>query len=157
HLSAFQTLDDELGSGTVDSAARKFANAVAASSPCSTPDRILENSLEKVGAFSLLRGIAQDQGPFTLARAATALFGSPANVSAAKGLLRAAVIERKPDPEGRDVAPLPIRVHYFFHNAGRIWACVNPTCTGRKAITPPGRQPPPVGTLYSEPRPRCEY
>src|ERR1017187_5275977 len=65
-------------------------------------------------------------------------------------------LARRQDNEGRDVAPLPCRVHYFFHNAGRLWACVNPSCSGRTGATPPGAQPPPVGRLYTEPLPRCE-
>ena len=66
-------------------------------------------------------------------------------------LIRALVLARTAD----GTAPLPLRTHYFFHNAGRIWACVNAACPARTGVTPPGRQPPPVGVLFSEPGPRC--
>src|SRR5207247_7926829 len=96
--------------------------------------------------------------PFTIRRLARDLFGSEGNVevSAARGTVRAMVLARGPDSEGREVAPLPFRVHYFFHNAGRLWACVNPLCGGRQP-DPAGRLSPPVGRLYSEPRPRCDF
>src|SRR5208283_1628657 len=51
--------------------------------------------------------------------------------------------------------------HFFFHNAGRVWACVNPNCTspaceGRAALAAAGEEMPPLGRLYTEPLPRCE-
>jgi hypothetical protein len=46
-------------------------------------------------------------------------------------------------------------VHYFFHNAGRLWACVNPNCSGRFGRTPAGADTPPIGRVYTEPQPRC--
>ena len=55
----------------------------------------------------------------------------------------------------QDEAPLPLRTHYFFHNAGRIWACINPKCSGHMETIETG-YPVPVGKLFTEPRPRCD-
>jgi hypothetical protein len=67
---------------------------------------------------------AAGDGPFTDDDLAQRLFGSKgaAEVAAARGLLRGLILAR----DVRAEAPLPFRVHYFFHNAGRIWACLIP-------------------------------
>ena len=42
--------------------------------------------------------------------------------TATKGLLRALIHARVPTAvPGDTAAPLPLRIHYFFHNAGRLW------------------------------------
>ena len=119
----------------------------------SSPEQ-LAKALRRVGAFDAVTGVAS-QEPFTCDQLASSVFSSAPNAQqAAQGLISALVHARE-NRAGSLVAPLPIRVHYFFHNAGRIWACVNPACSGRTGTTPAGSQPPPVGRLYSEPLPRC--
>lgn len=157
NLPALAALDSDLDRVDQSSAARNFAAAVGAASPTGAPNRVLADALDRIRAFEPVRQ-AGTTGPFTLTRLGAELFGSDGDVEvvAARGLLRALVLARRPDSEGRDVAPLPFRVHYFFHNAGRLWSCVNPACPGRMGATPPGNPSPPVGRLYSEPRPRCD-
>jgi DEAD/DEAH box helicase domain-containing protein len=89
--------------------------------------------------------------PATLQQVSERVFGDTAQPSllAAKGLIRLCVASRN----ARNEAPLPIRAHYFFHNAGRLWACVNPNCTGR--TIPPGTEAPPIGIIYTGPLVRC--
>lgn len=156
-LSALAALDSDLDRLDQLAAARYFAAAVGAASSAAEPSRTLADALDRICAFEPVRRAGMT-GPFTLKRLAAEVFGSDGDVEvvAARGLLRALVLARRPDSEGRDVAPLPFRVHYFFHNAGRLWACVSPACPGRTGATPPGTPPPPVGRLYSEPRPRCD-
>jgi len=94
--------------------------------------------------------------PFTVDRLAGSLFGPDADgPEAARGIIRGLIAARQ-HRGGADVAPLPLRVHYFFHNAGRLWVCLNPACRGRTGATPAGAPPPPVGRIYVEPRPRCD-
>ncbi len=157
HLAALGALDNNLGQGDVPAAAQRLEEAMTLPRSGGQPERVLAACLEHIRALEPVRQASQ-LGPFTVSGLATTLFGAdgPAEVSAARGLIRAMVLAKKPDAEGRDVAPLPLRAHYFFHNAGRIWACVNPSCSGITAATPPGAQPPPVGQLFSEPGPRCD-
>lgn len=114
---------------------------------------LLAAQLSDCGALEAVReaGLA---GPFTVEKLAEEAFATrdPQAIEAAKGLIKCLSAARGAD----DVAPLPIRVHYFFHNAGRLWACINPDCTGRFGRTAPGADPPPVGRLFTEPRPRCD-
>jgi hypothetical protein len=76
---------------------------------------------------------------------------SPVSIEAAIGLVRGMALAR--NPEG--TAPIPLRVHYFFHNTGRLWACLNPDCGGRLAVAPPGAEPVPLGKLFTSPQPLC--
>ena len=156
-VSTLAALNTDLDRIDQDSAARSFAAAVGAASSASEPSRVIADSLGYIRAFEPVARIGA-VAPFTIRQLAADLFGSDGNieVSAAQAIVRAMVLARRQDSEGREVAPLPFRVHYFFHNSGRLWACVNPSCPGRTGATPAGGQPPPVGRLYSEPRPRCD-
>lgn len=113
----------------------------------------LASALEEVGALEAVRRAGQS-GPFTVDDLASLVFESSNEqaVCAARGLVRCLAAARNPD----GIAPLPLRVHYFFHNAGRLWACTNPECGGRTGQTPSGADPPTVGRLYGEPRPHCD-
>jgi DEAD/DEAH box helicase domain-containing protein len=112
----------------------------------------LASALAEMGALEAVRE-AGELGPFTLEELARRVFEANDDeaLAGAKGLVRCVVAARTDD----DVAPLPLRVHYFFHNAGRLWACTNPDCRGRSGSTPVGADEPPVGRLYAEPRPYC--
>ena len=152
HLPALEALQHDLDQGNVLQAARSFESAVGLQASAGAVDVTLFRSLEHIRAFEPVRQAGQN-GPFTINALAASLFptGGSSAQAAARGLIRALVLART----GSDMAPLPVRTHYFFHNAGRIWACVNPACGGRTGVTPPGAQPPPVGALFSEPGPRC--
>lgn len=117
------------------------------------PKQLLNESLNRIQAFGTLQASAS-QYPLTVEELAREVFGDTSSNgrAAARGLARSIVLARN----SRDEAPLPLRSHYFFHNAGRIWACINPNCSGRTGLTPPGEQPPPVGKLFLEPRPLCD-
>jgi hypothetical protein len=142
--------------GTAE-AIRSFTTAVGLESDAQDPSQILAVALERMGAFEAVRAAGESR-PFTLRQLAAVLFGldSEPELSAAMGLIRALVLARRSDDEGRLVAPLPFRVHYFFHNAGRLWTCVNPACNARSTNVQPGALNPPIGRLYAEPQPRCE-
>jgi len=117
------------------------------------PAAVLGAALAETGALEEVREAGR-AGPFTLVGLAHRIFtesGDDEALAASNGLIRCLTAARTDD----DVAPLPLRVHYFFHNAGRLWACTNPECTGRTGSTPVGADAPPVGRLYTEPRPRC--
>jgi DEAD/DEAH box helicase domain-containing protein len=154
HHRHFEDLDSDLNSSGTEQAASNFARAVGLTS-ASTGERLLEEALTSISAFQPVAEVGEvERGPFRLAQAANRIFGGESSdqLAAARGLLRACILSKN----SRNEAPLPIRAHLFFHNAGRIWACVNPACSGRTGQTSPGGQLPPVGRLYSEPRPRCE-
>ena len=150
HSRSFADLDSGLDQPDPGQAISAFAINVGITSP-NTAGRLLEECLTSLSAF---RPVAALGEPFRLDQLAAAVFGGVASdqIEAARGLLRACILAKNAD----DDAPLPIRAHLFFHNAGRIWACVNPDCSGRTGLTPEGSPPPPVGRLYSLPRPRCE-
>jgi len=140
----------DLGSAVARLAADTGSNPTAAS-----PERQLGEILRTTGALELIRLAAEDE-PFTQERLSVELFGNdPDGPAAARALVQAVVLARE-DRGGIETAPLPLRVHYFFHNAGRLWVCVNPGCSGRRGTTPKGAPPPPVGRFYVEPRPRCD-
>jgi len=156
HSSAFQTLDTELTSLPLQQAAQSFSSSIGIT-PEGEPERNLAIALEHICALEPVR-LAGQQEPFTLERAASELFGgaSDAERAAARGLIRALIHARVLGAEpGSMVAPLPLRIHFFFHNAGRIWACTNPDCSGRTGTTPAGLDSPPVGRMFAEPTPRC--
>ncbi|MCB9759548.1 MAG: DEAD/DEAH box helicase [Alphaproteobacteria bacterium] len=116
-----------------------------------TPPVQLCDVLRHVGALEVVRQAASAE-PFVVDALAAQAFGAdPLAEEAAKGLITA-VIHSREIRAGRELAPLPIRVHYFFHNAGRLWACANPACTGRAAGGPV-----PVGTIAADPQPRCPH
>jgi Lhr-like helicase len=139
-----------LNSG-IDSAVRELTGAPSDGRPSAA---VLATALTEAGALEEVRE-AGEAGPFTLEGLAQRIFVESSNeeaVAAAESLICCLTAARTDD----DVAPLPLRVHYFFHNAGRLWACTNPECTGRSGLTPAGGDTPPVGRLYAEPRPRCD-
>lgn len=145
-----------LSSDTLPSAVEHLSDSIGVGSTAESPERRLGEILGGAGALERVRQVAE-QEPFTPRRLAEQLFGShPEALTAAEGLIKAIVISRT--QRGKDeVAPLPLRAHYFFHNTGRIWACINPDCPGRSGTTPLGAPSPPVGKLYVEPRPRCDH
>ena len=126
-----------------------LATALTPDNPTST----LAEALEESGLLEAVKRTGADT-PFTLDVLAQQVFQDAGDdaVPAAKSLLRCLVATGK---EGQ--APLPIRAHYFFHNAGRLWACANPDCPVSGRPQPGSPDSPPVGRIYSEPRPRCEH
>jgi ATP-dependent helicase YprA (DUF1998 family) len=157
YASSFATLDNELTTLPLEQAAANFAAKVGTPSS-GQPGGDLAQAYEEIRALEPVRA-ASEQQPFTLERLASELFGgiSDADRAAARGLIRGLIHARVPGAEpGSTVAPLPLRVHYFFHNAGRIWACTNPGCSGRTGVTPAGLDAPPVGRLFTDPIPRCD-
>jgi DEAD/DEAH box helicase domain-containing protein len=121
----------------------------------STPEHRLADVLAQSGVLERVRQEGASE-PFTVDRLAASLFGSDADALEAACAVVRGLIAARQHRGGVDIAPLPLRVHYFLHNAGRLWVCLNPSCTGRTGTTPPGAAPPPVGRLYVEPRPRCD-
>lgn len=114
----------------------------------------LADALSKSGILELIRERGAS-APFTSTQLGSVLYGSEAGAeSAARGVINALVAARVWKGDSA-VAPLPLRAHFFFHNAGRLWVCVNPKCSGRTGRTPPNSPLPPVGRLYTEPQPRC--
>jgi DEAD/DEAH box helicase domain-containing protein len=151
-VSAFESFYNSLD----DSAPSAAAAALAASlsiTPEPTPARTLASCLEQRGLLGAVVNAAVD-GPATDLELAANVFGTsgPSEQAALRGVVRALVHART----SQGIAPLPVRVHMFFHNAGRIWCCVNRNCSGRAGVTPQGAQAPTVGKLFSEPHPRCD-
>lgn len=139
-------------------AARALTADVQPVSTTEEPEFVLAECLQRSGALASLRK-ATRKTPTTVEEIAAAIFGesSSENRNAAEALVRAAVVARIPAPDRPEgVAPLPLRVHYFFRNTGRLWACVDPRCTGRTVAVPAGEEAPPVGKLFTEPRPLCD-
>ena len=128
------------------------APALAASLGVSAPADgawMLTEGLQKSGALESARR-AGEKEPFTAKSLAEKVFGNEGQVPAARGLIKALVRAR--DSGGR--APLPLRAHFFFRNADRLWACVNKDCTGLKAGKHPER---PIGPLFLAAQPRCPH
>jgi hypothetical protein len=152
----FANFDAALDSNGTESAITALAASTGVNSR-STGGRLLEEILTNLSAFQPVAALGEaENGPFRLSQLASSAFGgeASADLDAARGLLRACILATNSSNE----APLPLRAHLFFHNAGRIWACVSRSCSGRtEAQTPAGSPPPPVGRLYTEPRPRCEH
>jgi Lhr-like helicase len=155
---AFHQLSNQLRDPMItrDAAADGFAENLGIISAHATAERKLDDCLKKVGAYGPLSLVAAN-GPVTRDEIATALFPESQNGGAAvEGLVQALILAQN---EG-GVAPLPIRAHFFFHNAGRLWACINPACTapecsGRADLLVAGHERPPIGRLFTEPLPRC--
>jgi len=157
YIGPLASLDDDLDQQTLEQSAANFAERVGVEAS-GDPGLNLAESLSEICALEPVRVTGID-GPFRLEELANQVFGdaSEAELVAARGLLRGLIHARVPTAiPGETAAPLPLRVHYFFHNAGRLWACVNPGCQGRTGATPQGGDPPPVGRFFSEPRPRCD-
>lgn len=158
YVSQLAALDRALDQQPVIQAAGAFAASVGVA-PTGEIGRDFAESLERIRGFEPVR-VAGVPGPFTLEGLSASVFAddSAEHQTAAKGLLRALIHARVPTATpGDTAAPLPLRVHYFFHNAGRLWACLNPACSGRTASAAvDGGDRTPVGRLFSEPRPRCD-
>jgi Lhr-like helicase len=158
YKEAFSALNQDSNRSLSGGATRAFASDVECASTTDKPGLLLAKCLKDIRAYDpFLR--ASKGHPATAYEIAEKVFSdtTPAGINAAKGLVQSLVLARIPDPDNPDgVAPLPLRIHYFFHNAGRLWSCVNPNCTGRSAATPAGAEPPPVGKLFAEPRPLCD-
>lgn len=151
-VPAFETFHKNLDDGAPYAAATALAASLNVAQQ-TTPARTLASCLEQRGLLGAVVNAASN-GPATDLDLATNVFGAagPSEQAALRGVVRALVHARTP----RDVAPLPIRTHMFFHNAGRLWVCINRNCTGRTGATPPGSPPPTVGKLFCEPHPRCD-
>ena len=146
-----RALDEE----QLDDAVTRLAGDLETPVEGPTPERRVAGVLAKTGALELVRLKSKGE-PLTSAGLGFALFGTnPEAEAAARALIRGLVLARE-SRGGEEAAPLPLRVHYLFHNAGRLWTCINPGCSGRTGTTPAGSDPPPAGRLYAEPRPRCE-
>lgn len=154
HAAAFAAFGNDLDdpqSGTA-AAIERLTQRLGVPAGQTAPARQLEECLSAVSAF----GAVQDAAvrPLTLDELADGIFpgaGPDGGKPAARGLVRALILARNE----LGSAPLPLRAHFFFHNAGRLWACVNPDCAGRAVPTPAGEPSPPVGQLYAQPVPRC--
>lgn len=157
YASAFTCLNNDLDAAPLDQAVRNLASAVGADTG-GDPGEVVARAFETICALEPVRSACEHE-PLTLGRLASIVFGgsSDADKAAARGLIRGMIHARIPGAEpGSMVAPLPLRIHYFFHNAGRIWACTHPGCTGRTGRTPEGAEAPPVGRLFTDPIPRCD-
>src|SRR6185295_1041481 len=152
---SFASLARTLDRCDLDCAVKDLAAEAGVATTKATPEQRLAEVLAVTGVLEQVR-LAGAVEPFTADGLARSIFGSDPDASlAAQGVIRGLVAARELRG-GSDVAPLPLRVHYFFHNAGRLWVCVNPQCAGRSGTTPEGTSPPPVGRIYVEPRPRCD-
>lgn len=153
--SSFCSFGRRLDAGTLDQAVAGLASDAAINAVGASAEQKLADVLAQTGVLERVRQEGAGE-PFTTSRLANALFGPvPEALEAARAVVRGLVAARQARG-GADVAPLPLRVHYFFHNAGRLWVCLNPACTGRTGTTPQGAPAPPVGRFYVEPRPRCD-
>src|SRR5262249_45384145 len=122
----FVAFAQDLNSGqSRDSAVNRFADKLGIIPAQSIAERKLDECLTSICAYEAVRLAAVR--PSSLSEIANWLFPkSEATCGAAtQGLLRALIIARN----AQELAPLPLRAHFFFHNAGRLWACINPNCT----------------------------
>ena len=143
---------DEVG---LERATTELAGETGVAANAPTAERRLSEVLTATGLMERVREVGL-AGPFTAARLAEDVFGKdPDSADGAQGVIRGLVAAREQRGDG-EAAPLPLRVHYFFHNAGRLWTCINPDCSGRTGNTPDRTSAPPVGRLYTDPRPRCD-
>ena len=157
YATTFAALDNDLTSLPIEQVASNFASEVGIASH-GEPSEVIARAYEKIRALEPVR-VACNQEPLTLKRLSSDIFGgtSDADKAATRGLIRGLINARVPGAEpGSMTAPLPFRIHFFFHNTGRLWACTNPECSGRAGTTPTDLDPPPVGQLFTEPVPRCD-
>ena len=152
---SFSDFAQALDNDGLESAVDALGTVAGVKSNEPTPARRLGDVLAKSGALEAVRKAAE-QEPFTAKRLESAIFAEAGNAAeGVQGLIRGLVAARE-DRGGAEVAPLPLRVHYFFHNTGRLWVCINPKCSAKGASTPAGAAPPPVGRMFAEPQPRCD-
>ena len=145
----------DLDGDDLDRAVDTLESGIGSASAAANPMRRLGELLNTSGILERVR----QQGaiePFTSSDLATSLFDDNPDAEVAANAVIRGLIQAREERGGVEVAPLPLRVHYFFHNAGRLWVCVNPNCSGRTGSTPTGSPQPPVGRFYVEPRPRCD-
>lgn len=147
------------GSDEVAAASRQLASDVGHSA------LDLAALLETIGAREALRGACFAASPDATVRPALAPVLAqvlwpdvPERDEALRGLLLAMGLARGDD--GR--SPQPTRGHFFFHNLGGLWACLNPNCaalsdgqTEARAAKEP-RLRPTVGALHAGHRLSCE-
>jgi DEAD/DEAH box helicase domain-containing protein len=158
YKQVFAALNDKLSNGKPAAAATALAEAIELYSTTTEQGFLFAECLEHIRAYQAFLN-ASDKCPVTAYDLAEKVFGdtSPISISAAKGLTQGLVLARTPDPDNPGgVAPLPLRTHFFFHNAGRLWSCISSTCTGHSVSTPDGAERSPVGKLFTEPRPLCD-
>jgi len=156
HTAVFAALDHELTNNPLEEATARFSQSAGCRTESDIDDRFAD-ALAQMCALEPVRA-AGEHGPFTLQQLAAGVFGGieDQHLAAARGLVRGLIHARVPSAvPDETTAPMPLRIHYFFHNAGRLWACVNPSCAGRTGATPIGADAPPVGRLFTEPNPRC--
>ena len=160
HAAAFASfaMDSDNSDVSREVAATSLAQRLGISSQQGIPERKLDECLTSICAYEPLR-LATAARPTTKRELAERLFPNTGadRERATEGLMRALIVARNE----HSIAPLPIRAHFFFHNAGRLWACINPNCTsstcaGRATLAAAGEETPPLGRLYTEPLPRCE-
>lgn len=121
--------------------------------------------LNGVSASDALRAASKAASPDDTIRPATApdlarhLWpNSPNRNQALKGLLLSLGMARGDD--GR--SPQPVRGHFFFHNLGGMWACLNPNCSALSDELRAARNErllrlrPTVGALHSSHRLACD-
>lgn len=157
YADTFATLDKDLTSLSIEQSALNLASAIDVTSQ-GEPSEIIARAYNEIHALEPVRVACKEQ-PLTLEHLTSAIFGgtSDVNIAATRGLIRGLIHARVPGAEpGSVTAPLPLRIHFFFHNTGRIWACTNPECSGHTGTTPIDFDPPPVGKLFTEPVPRCD-
>ncbi len=119
---------------------------------------ILSQSLNRSGALRTLFDscLAEENGRQNLraqafGELAYTLFGADNNATEAlAGLLLAAASAESET----GLRPLPVRVHYFFHDIPGVWACCEPECDAVDDRYRSAERP--VGKLYFEPQIRCE-
>jgi len=157
----FQTFSEQWRNAQNDEVQMKAARALASGLGVSVAAEadaglVLSQSLNRSGALRTLFDacLTEDKGRQSLrARAftalANALFGAVRDAKDALGglLLAAASAESE-----TGLSPLPVRVHYFFHDIPGVWACCNPKCS--EVLRPDTKRP--VGRLYFEPQIRCK-
>ena len=126
---------------------------LAGKQPLESPAMGLGGALDAVGALEMMR-IAAKNEPVTATRLAEIVFkgNGAADIEAAKGLIQATTAAVGEDGKS---APLPLRGHFFFRNAGRMWACVNMECPGAKRDGAAIGLARPIGRLFADPQPRC--
>ena len=152
--AAFSAFAQSLAGDDLEGAVADLVATTGVSTSKPTSEQRLGEVLAATGVLERVRQAGSSE-PFTADRLASSIFGADPDASrGARGIIHGLVAARA-QRGGADVAPLPLRVHYFFHNAGRLWVCVNSQCSGRSGTTPAGAPQPPVGRIYVEPRPRC--
>lgn len=143
----------------VASATRQLARAL------SRGETDLAALLETIEARDALRGACRAASPDGTVRPALATDlaevlwpGGARNGEALRGLLLALGMARGAD--GR--SPQPTRGHFFFHNLGGLWACLNPDCSRLSAdqiearLNKERRLRPTVGALHAGHRLSCD-